>query len=221
MSTDKYLGRPIKRVEDPRLLKGIATYVDDMRPANMLHAAFVRSPHAHARVAGINAEAARALPGVVAVFTGADVNQHCGNVPCAAEIPGLKAPAHTVLAGSRVYFVGHPVAVVVAADRYVAADAVDLVEVDYDPLPVNTDPEAALADGAPLTHPDLGTNVAFTWSLTTGDDAELERLFKQADKVVRQRLVHQRLTPMAMEPRAVLASYNLSLIHISEPTRPY
>src|SRR5205823_49459 len=112
---------------------------------------------------------------------------------------------HTVLAGNRVYFVGHPVAVVVAADRYSARDALDLIEVDYEPLPVVSDPEAALAKDSPLTHPDMGTNVAFTWSLANGD---LDAAFKQADLVIRQRMIHQRLIPMAIEPRGCVASWH-------------
>ena len=106
-----YVGRALKRVEDPRLVKGIGTYTDDVRLPGMLHAAILRSPHAHARVVRIDAGAAKAIPGVVAVFTGADVNDSCGLVPCAASIPDLKAPAHTVLADDRVYFAGHAVAV--------------------------------------------------------------------------------------------------------------
>jgi carbon-monoxide dehydrogenase large subunit len=207
-AAEKYVGRSIKRVEDPRLIKGLATYVDDMRLPGLVHAAFLRSPHAHARVGRIDVARARALPGVVAVLTGAEVNPHCGTVPCASDIPGLKSPAHTVLAGGRVYFVGHPVAVVVAVDRYTAADALDLIDVDYEPLDAVTDPERALQAGSPLTHPDLGSNVAFTWSLSNRDDAALEALFKSADRVVKQRIVHQRLTPMAMEPRGALASFH-------------
>ena len=157
-----YIGRALKRIEDPRLIKGLATYTDDLRLPGLLHVCFLRSPHAHARVGRIDTSAARTLSGVVAVLTGADVNAHCGVVPCAAEIPDLKAPRHTVLAGDRVYFVGHPVAVAIATDPYVARDAVDAIEVDYDPLPVVVDPEEAIKAGSPLTHPDLGTNVAYT-----------------------------------------------------------
>jgi len=208
MSAKPYVGRSLKRLEDPRLLTGVASYVDDLRPPGLLHAAFLRSPHAHARVGTIDTRAAQALPGVVAVLTGADVNAQCGTVPCASDIPGLKAPAHTVLASDRVYFVGHPVAVVVAIDRYVAADALDLIDVEYDPLPAVLDPERALEPGSPYTHPHLETNAAFTWSLTTGEDKELDKLFSAADRVVKQRIVHQRLTPMAMEPRGLVASYH-------------
>jgi carbon-monoxide dehydrogenase large subunit len=201
-----YIGRALKRVEDPRLVKGLATYTDDLRLPGLLHVCFLRSPHAHARVERIDTSAARALPGVVAVLTGADVNAHCGIVPCAAEIPDLKAPRHTVLAGDRVYFVGHPVAVAIAIDPYVARDAIDAIEVDYDPLPVVVDPEEAVKTGSPLTHPDLGTNIAYTYSVTGGTD--IDDAFRRADKIVKERMVHQRLTPMPIEPRAVVASYH-------------
>src|SRR6185503_18466674 len=120
-----YSGQPLKRVEDPRLIKGLGTYVDDLRMPGMLHAAILRSPHAHARMTKIDTAAARALPGVVAVLTGADVNDQCGAVPCASELAGANPPRHTVLAGDRVYFVGHAVAVVVAADPYTARDAIE------------------------------------------------------------------------------------------------
>jgi carbon-monoxide dehydrogenase large subunit len=200
-----YVGRPIKRVEDPRLIQGIATYVDDLVLPGMLHMLVLRSPYAHARIQALRIDSARALAGVIGVFTGADVNAQCGLVPCAALAPGQKAPKHTCLAADRVYFVGHPVAVVVATDRYIARDALDLIEVDYDPLPVVTDPQAALAPDSPLTHPDLGTNLAFTWTLATGD---LEKAFAEADRVIKLRMVHQRLIPMAIEPRGCLASWH-------------
>src|SRR5207253_4531042 len=144
----------MKRIEDPRLIKGIGTFTDDLRLPGLLHAAILRSPHAHARVVRIDTTAARAVSGVVAVLMGADVNEACGAVPCAAAIPDLKAPRHTVLAGDRVYFVGHAVAVVVAIDPYIARDAVDAVDVEYDPLPAVTNAEEAIKSGSPLTHPD-------------------------------------------------------------------
>ncbi len=158
--TKRYIGQSMKRVEDPRLIKGIGTYVDDLTLPGMLHAAFLRSPYAHAKVNSIRTDAAKLLPGVIGVFIGAEVNDQCGLVPCASAMPDLKAPQHTVLAGARVYFVGHPVAVVVAADRYAARDALDLIAVDYDPLPVVSDPQKAIEKSSPLAHPDLGTNVA-------------------------------------------------------------
>src|SRR5437763_10882402 len=122
-----YIGKPLKRVEDPRLIKGIASYVDDLKQPGMLHMLILRSPYAHAKIKRINTDAAKAL---ATVFTGADINDKCGPVPCAAAMPVTNVPKHTVLAGDRVYFVGHPVAVVIAADRYAARDALDLIDVD-------------------------------------------------------------------------------------------
>jgi len=200
-----YIGRAMKRIEDPRLLKGIGTYVDDLRLHGMVHAAILRSPYAHARIARIDTSAARAIPGVVAVFTGADVNEQCGLVPCAASIPDLKAPRHTVLAGDRVYFVGHAVAVVVASDPYIARDAIEAIDVDYDPLPVVVNPEDALREGSPLTHPDLGSNISYKTTMTSGD---IDAAFRNADRIIKQRMVHQRLTPMPIEPRGVVAQYH-------------
>ena len=131
-----YIGRALKRVEDPRLIQGRATYVDDLVLPGMLHLVVLRSPYAHARINSLKTDAAKAVPGVVAVFTGDLINDACGLVPCASLAPDQKAPKHTCLASSRVYFVGHPVAVVVASDRSIARDALDLIEVDYDPMPV-------------------------------------------------------------------------------------
>ena len=201
----KYFGRAMKRVEDPRLLKGDATYVDDLKLTGMLHAEFVRSPYAHANIRSINTDAAKQLPGVIGVFTGADVNEKAGTIPCASPLPGGKSPVHTVLAGARVYFVGHPVAVVVAKTRTIARDALELVEIDYEALPTVTDAEKALENDSPLTHPELGTNVAFTWGLAGGD---VEAAFSEADRVLKLRINHQRLTPMALEPRGCAASWH-------------
>ena len=198
-------GRAMKRVEDPRLIKGIATYVDDLRLTGMVHLTLLRSPFAHARLLEIRTDAARAIPGVIGVFTGADINPHVGSVPCASPMPGQKSPQHTVLASERVYFVGHPVAAVVACTREVARDALDAIEVDYDPLPVVTDPEKAIEPDAVLTHPDLGTNRAYEWNVTGGD---VDGVFKKADRVLHFKMRHQRLTPMAIEPRGCVAFWN-------------
>jgi len=200
-----YVGRPLKRVEDPRLIQGIGTYVDDLKLPGVLHCAVLRSPHAHARVLGVRTEAASALAGVVGVFTGADINPKVGAIPCAAPMPDQNSPVHTVLASDRVYFVGHPVAVAVARDRAAARDALDLIEVEYDPLPAVTDPEKALAEGSPLTHPHLGSNKAYFWAVSGGD---VDGAFANAEKVLKFRMVHQRLTPMAIEPRGCVASYH-------------
>src|SRR5437867_11404202 len=149
----------MKRVEDPRLIKGIATYVDDLQRLGMLHAVILRSPYAHAKINSIKTDAAKALAGVVGVFTGAEVNDKCGLVPCASPMPDSKIPKHTVLAGDRVYFVGPPVAAVVATGRYTARDALDVIEVEYDALPVARAPEKAIERDSLLTAPAVGPNV--------------------------------------------------------------
>src|SRR4051794_35161641 len=123
-----YVGQPIKRTEDPRLIKGLAHYVDDIRLPDTLHVCFVRSVYAHARITNVDIAEALGAPSVVAVYTGKDVAQ-IGPVPCAGALPGLKVPDHRVLAQDKVYFVGHPIAAVVATDRYLAKDAADLVMV--------------------------------------------------------------------------------------------
>src|SRR5437763_4187236 len=197
---DTLVGKRIRRKEDPRLITGAATYVDDIQMPGMHHACILRSPHAAARIRGLNVEAARQHPGVAAVFTGADI-KGVGPVPCGASLPGLRVPAHTILATDRVYFVGHPVAVVVATDRYIAADAVDLIEVDYDPMPAVADPEKALAPGAPAVHPQWPDNVAFTYHQEGG---EPDKAFAEAEVAVKQRITSQRLVPPAMETRSVV-----------------
>lgn len=195
-----YVGRPMKRVEDPRLIKGIASYVDDIKLPGLLHMAILRSPYAHAKINSINTDAAK---DIARIFTGKDID--CGPVPCAAAMPVPKVPKHTVLATDRVYFVGHAVAVAIAEDRYAAQDALALIDVDYDPLPAIADAEKALEKDAPLAHPEFGTNVAYTWQLANGD---IDAAFKQADRVIKQRMVHQRLTPMPIEPRGCIASFH-------------
>ncbi|MBZ5579877.1 MAG: xanthine dehydrogenase family protein molybdopterin-binding subunit [Acidobacteriia bacterium] len=197
------VGKRIRRREDPRLITGTATYLDDLKLPGMHHACVVRSPHAAARIKNINVKPALELPGVVAVFTGADVKE-VGPVPCAAGLPGLRVPHHHILAQDRVYLVGHPVAVVVATDRYIAADAADLVEVDYQELPAVADPEKALAPGAPAVHPQWPDNVAFTFHQEGGDTA---KAFQDAEVVVKQRITSQRLIPTAMETRGVVADW--------------
>src|SRR6266481_4371367 len=129
--TEPLVGKRVRRREDPRLIMGTATYVEDIQIAGMHFAVIVRSPYAAARIRSIRTKQAEAAPGVVAVFTGRDT-ERVGPVPCGASLPGLRVPHHYILAPERVYFVGHPVAVVVATDRYIARDAAELVEVDYE-----------------------------------------------------------------------------------------
>src|SRR6476659_82392 len=200
---EKTVGKPIKRTGDPRLIQGLAHYVDDIRLPDTLHAAFLRSIYAHARIKSVDTTAALKLPGVVAVYTGKDV-QKIGPVPCAAALPELKVPDHRALALNKVYFVGHPVAVVVAETKSAARDAVDLIEVDYEELPVALDEEKAADAKSPVIHEQFGTNVAY--KLTAGE-GDIEAALKGSDKVVKQKILNKRLAPIAMEPRGVLARY--------------
>jgi aerobic carbon-monoxide dehydrogenase large subunit len=203
-TTEKLVGKRLRRQEDPRLITGTATYVDDIKMPGMHHACILRSPHAAARIRSLNVQPALDHPGVVAVFTGADV-AGVGPVPCGASLPGLRIPPHAILAQDRVYFVGHPVAVVVATDRYVAADGVDLIEVEYEPTQAVADPEKALAPGAPAVHPEWPDNIAFTYHQEGGDPVQA---FADAEVVVKQRITSQRLIPTAMETRGVVADYH-------------
>lgn len=200
---EKLVGKRIKRKEDPRLITGTATYVEDVKLPELLHAAILRSPHGAANIRSIDISKAAALPGVVAVYTGADI-LGVGSVVCAADLPGLRKPVHHILAQDRTYFVGHAVAVVVAKDRYVAADGVDLIEVDWEPTQAVTDPEKALAAGAPAVHPEWPDNTAFIHNQEGGDMAQA---FADAEVVVKQRIVSQRLIPNPMETRGVVADW--------------
>lgn len=201
---EKLVGKKLRRREDPRLITGTATYVEDIQLEGMQFAAIVRSPHAAAKIRSIDTKAAEKAPGVVAVFTGKDTEK-VGAVPCGASLPGLRVPHHNILALDRVYFVGHAIAVVVAKDRYLAQDAADLIEVDFEPLPAVADPEKALAPGAPAVHPQWPDNVAFTFHQDGGD---IDKAFSEADVIVKQRIVSQRLIPMAMETRGVVAEWH-------------
>src|SRR2546428_9660252 len=192
------LGSPIKRREDPRLITGQATYVDDLKLPGMLHMAVLRSPYGHAHIKSINTDAARKYPGVVAVYTAADIKGILGNIAVAVPL-GLIAKGMGVrgpLAEGKVRFYGDPVAVVIADDRYTARDARDLIEVDYEPLPAAIDIEKAMQPGAPLLYEDFGTNVAFGIHPST---EEIDKVFEQTKAdggiVVKQRIVNQRLAP--------------------------
>jgi carbon-monoxide dehydrogenase large subunit len=202
--TNRFIGKPLKRKEDPRLIQGISHYVDDLQLAGMHYAAFARSPYAHAKIRSVDLSKARHAPGVVLALSGADIDGAVQAVPCAAQIPDMKSAARPVLARDRVLFVGEAVAVVVASDRYAARDALDLIEVDYEPLTPIVNPEKAIAKGATPMHPGHKDNVAFKWELEGGD---LKAAFKSADKVIKQRIVNQRLIPVPIETRGVLADY--------------
>jgi carbon-monoxide dehydrogenase large subunit len=206
MSASTMIGQALKRREDPRLLTGSATYTDDVRLPGMLQAAFVRSPHAHARIRAVDAAAAREVPGVVAVLTHADLAPYWkAPLPCAwAAYPMLKNPAHWPLAKDTARHVGEAVALVIAEGRPAAEDAVERVRVSYEPLPAVVDLDAAVAPGSPRVHAELPDNVSFTFDHRTDG---VEAAFARADRIVRHRLRQQRLVPNAMEPRAVVADY--------------
>jgi carbon-monoxide dehydrogenase large subunit len=199
----RYIGAPIKRREDAALLRGRGTFVDNMAPVGTVAMAVVRSPYAHARVVSIDATAARAAEGVVAVFTAADLKEDWkAPLPCAWPVTEeMKSPEHYPLTDEPC-FQGDGVAVVIAETRAQAEDAVELVDVDYEPLDAVVDVATALDDGAPLAHPGLGTNECYVWRLDT--DATGEAI-EAADVVVTRTYYQPRLIPNAMEPRAVLS----------------
>ena len=200
-------GSGIRRREDPRLVMGRGTYTDDVKLAGLAYAAILRSPYAHARIKSIDTSAARELPGVIAVFTGADIRDKVVPVPCAWNVPNcdLKVPPHPLLADETVRYVGDGLAMVVAESRGIARDALDLITVEYAGFDAIVDPEAATRPGAPQLHADVPRNIAFTWKVAGGD---AEKAFNEAEITVKLRIVQGRLQPTAMEPRAAVASYN-------------
>jgi aerobic carbon-monoxide dehydrogenase large subunit len=191
------------RREDPALLTGEARFVDDLVVPGALHAKVVRSPYAHARIRSIDTTEARAMPGVVGVFTGADLRDDWDNpLPCAWPVTDdMKSPQHWPLAIDEACFVGEGVAVVVAETREQARDAMEGVVVEYDELPVVLDLEDAASDSS-LVHESLGTNKSYTWSLVP-DAAAVDRAFADAQHTIKERYLQQRLIPMAIEPRGV------------------
>src|SRR5438270_6782771 len=204
------LGSPIKRREDPRLITGQSTYVDDIKIPGMLHMAVVRSPYGHARINSISADAARKHPGVHAVYTAEDLKGAVGNVAIAVPLGKIAEGmgVHGPLAEGKVRFFGDPVAVVIAKDRYTARDARDLIDVDYEPLPAAIDVEKAMQQSSPLLYEEFGTNVPFGMHPPTDD---IDKVFQQTQAdggvVVKARMVNQRVAPVAMETRGVVAEY--------------
>jgi carbon-monoxide dehydrogenase large subunit len=194
----------VKRVEDPRLVTGAGTYIGDLAPVGMLHAYFVRSQYAHARLLNIDTSAATAMRGVVAVLTGADVNDKISPLPGASHQEGARNPRRTLLAEGTVRFMGEAIAVVVAESEEVARDAADQVIVTYDGLPTVLDLDTATGDDAPVVHESLGSNICFEQHISHGD---VEAAFKRADVIVERRIVNQRVAALPMECRASLAEY--------------
>lgn len=198
-----WVGKSVRRVEDPRFLTGRGGYIDDLTVPGMLHAAVLRSPHPHARITRIDVSAAESMPGVVAVVTGRDAAELCNPMPDFGPAPDKHV--FRCLAFEKVRYVGEGVAAVVAESRYLAEDACDLIEVDYEPLPPVVDPEEASRDGAPLVHEPLGTNIAYERTFTFGD---VDRDFAEADVVVRDRLRWQRSGAQPLEGVGAIASYD-------------
>src|SRR6267378_2719757 len=209
----KLVGERVKRREDPRLIQGRGTYVDDIKIAGMQHLAFKRSDVAHGRIRSIDTSAAQAMEGVEAVFTGAQIAELVAPMPIATAFP---SPVHRAVAVDIVRYAGEPVAVVVASDRYVARDAADAIVVEYDMLPAVVDPERAMTAKPVAIYPEFPNNVAVA-NLPSGtgvsgdgkdvDDSAIDRAFAAADVVISQRMVNHRLVPNAIEPRGVVAHY--------------
>jgi len=209
----KLVGQRIKRREDPRLIQGRGTYVDDVKIAGMLHMAFKRSDIAHGRIRAIDTSAAAAMPGVEAVFTGADIATFMKPMPIGTPFP---SPDHHAVAIDTVRYAGEPVAVVVASDRYLARDAADAIVVDYDPLPAVVDLDQAMTGQPTVIHAAFPNNFAVplvpggtgvSADGKTVDDSAVEAAFAAAEVVISQRMVNQRLVPNAMEPRGVVAHW--------------
>ena len=208
----KLVGQRVKRREDPRLIQGRGTYVDDVKIAGMQHLAFKRSDIAHGRIRSVDTSTAEAMEGVEAVFTGAQIAEFLAPMPIGTPFP---SPEHRAVAVDTVRFVGDPVAVVVARDRYVARDAADAIVVDCEPLPAVVDPEKAMRGESAVLHADFANNVALG-PLPSGtgvgrkgavDDTAVDAAFEAADVVIAQRMVNQRLAPSSIEARGVVAHY--------------
>ena len=207
-ATGTGIGASVRRFEDQRFLTGNGTYVDDISRPGQTYAHILRSPHAHARIVSIDTAAAAASPGVVAVFTGEDMQ--VGGLPCGWQIHSqdgtpMHEPPHPALAQGKVRHVGDQVAVVIAESLEEARNAAELIEVAYDVLPAVMDLKAAAA-GGPLMHEDIGTNVCYDWGL--GDEAAVDAALAGSAHVTEIDITNNRLIPNAMEPRAAIAEYN-------------
>jgi carbon-monoxide dehydrogenase large subunit len=208
------IGASVRRKEDVRFLSGNGHYTDDLNRTGQLHAFIKRSDRPHATLNGVDTSAAKAAPGVVAVFTGADMAADgVGGLPCGWQIHNkdgspMAEPPHPVLAVGKVRHVGDPVAVVIAETRQQAKDAAELLVIDYGDLPAVSSTVDAIAPGAPTVHDDVAGNICYDWHI--GDKAMVDAAFARADKVVKLELTNNRLIPNAMEPRAALGEFDTS-----------
>ena len=213
VAASQYIGRPVLRREDRKLLKGRGQFVDDIELPRLAHVAFVRSPHAHATIRAIDTAAARAVPGVFAVLTGHDFDDVCQPMRVVVRLPGYRPTTRTALATDKARFAGDAVAVVVAESRYVAEDAADLVRVDYEPLPAVTEVDQGLDAGAPLVHDELGTNVLFHSQFTAGD---VEAAFAGAHRVLGETFRCTRVAGVPLEGRGCVATWDAGLEALTE-----
>jgi carbon-monoxide dehydrogenase large subunit len=206
------MAQPVRRVEDPRLLKGNGSYTDDVTPPGALHGVVLRSPHAAAKILSIDTEAARAVPGVVAIYTSADLRADAiGDLPCLAKVKNRDgspqiSPPRPALAEGEVRHAGVPVAFIVAETVEAGRDAAEAIMVEYDMLPSITDLEGALAPGAPQVWADAPGNVCFDWQI--GQKEKTEELFAQAAHVTTLKIVNNRVVVASMEPRGALAEFD-------------
>ena len=216
--TKKYVGQRMTRTEDPRLLTGQALFVDDVEIPGMLHAAFLRSDYAHARIRSIDVSAARSRPGVVAVYTAEDLGDFWQHgpplVPAPHSVEGVAFHSRTQvpLVKDKARYAGEAVAVVLAESRYIAEDALEDIVVDYEPLEVAADLEQALEPGAALVHDDLDSNLASHLVQDKGDYAAAR---EEADLVVKRRIVIDRCAAAAMENRGVVAQWDEKSQHLT------
>src|SRR6185312_361306 len=205
------IGSRIERKEDARFLTGAGQYTDDVTLPHQTYACFVRSPHAHAKIRSIRTDAAKRSPGVLGIYTGADVPPTVGGLPCGWLITGtdgkpMKEPKHPILAQGKVRYVGDQLAMVVAESLDQARAAAEMIEVDYEVLPAVVDVRDALKKGAPAVHDEAPDNVCYVWAL--GDKAAVDAGFAKAAHVTTLEIVNNRLIPNAIEPRACNAAYN-------------
>ncbi|MGY1652430.1 xanthine dehydrogenase family protein molybdopterin-binding subunit [Geodermatophilus sp. SYSU D01119] len=207
-AVEKEVGKARRRKEDARLITGRTTWTDNMVLPGMLHMAVVRSPLAHGKITGIDVSAAQAAPGVVTVLTGRDIADEQGSIPCAWPVtPDMVNPGHPSLAVDEVNHVGEGVAVIIARSRAAAADAIELVDVDYEPLPPVLDMEEAVKADADLCHDHTQSNTSYHFVFDAGEagtGTDTEQAFADAEVVVSRRFVNQRLIPAFMEPRSVV-----------------
>jgi carbon-monoxide dehydrogenase large subunit len=205
---EKEIGKARRRKEDARLITGKTTWTDNMVLPGMLHLAFVRSPVAHAKITHVDLTAAQQAPGVIAVYSGRDFADEQGSIPCAWPVtPDMVNPGHPSVAVEEVNHVGEAVAVIVARSKTAAQDAVELVDIDYDPLPVVLDMEKAIGQDAHLCHDHTASNESFNFVFDAGEvgtGADTDQAFAAAEVVVSRRFVQQRLIPAFMEPRSVV-----------------